>query len=253
MSKIGNVIEAVKLLQNWPLYFADRLRLVRGRYIVYVLRDGTRYRLRPNGMDRIILHEVWVRKIYTPSGFEVRDNSVVVDIGAQVGMFTIFAAKQAGNGKVYAFEPEPENFELLRQNIELNGAANVIPAKKAVSERKGRATLFICKDNSGGHSLYGAENGAKIEVQTVSLKDIFEDNGLAKIDFLKMDCEGAEYGILLNCPDSILGRISRISMEYHNIDNKKNVSSLKKFLAGKGFEVKTKAFDDIVGMIYAKR
>ena len=74
----------------------------------------------------------------------VQDGMVVVDIGANIGYYTLIAAKLVGNkGIVYAFEPEPSNYELLCQNIAINGYTNVVPIEKAVSKTSGKTKLYV--------------------------------------------------------------------------------------------------------------
>jgi FkbM family methyltransferase len=128
----------------------------------------------------------------------VKEGMTVVDIGANVGYYTLLAARLVGPwGKVYAFEPSPENFALLSQNVEANGYKNVVLSPKAVSDRSGSAALHIDRASSGGHSLGGFRGGAdSVDVETVSLDDYFVGERQT-VDLLKMDAEGAEMSILV--------------------------------------------------------
>lgn len=100
---------------------------------------------------------------------------VCLDIGANVGYFTLIAAKLVGEkGKVFAFEPEPHNFDLLVKNIALNGYDNVTPVQKAISNKNGKAKLFLNTFDGGGHTLARAaqndkffEGSIEVEVQTL--------------------------------------------------------------------------------------
>jgi FkbM family methyltransferase len=127
----------------------------------------------------------------------VKEGMTVVDIGANVGYYTLLAARLVGpKGRVYAFEPSPENFNLLSRNVEANGYKNVILIPKAVSDRTGTAILRIDRASSGGHSLSSFRGGAdSIEVETISLDDYFACSR-ETIGVLKMDAEGAEVAIL---------------------------------------------------------
>jgi FkbM family methyltransferase len=140
-----------------------------------------------------------VRRRYEIELFEslVRPGMVILDVGANIGYFAVTAARNVGDsGKVYAFEPEPHNFELLRKNLELNGIANVTTVKKAVSDSDSSRVLFVSRYNLGSHS-FSSDNApdseGSVEVETVTL-DGFRasvmDGGGA--DLLKMDCQGAE-------------------------------------------------------------
>ncbi len=123
----------------------------------------------------------------------IKEGMTVVDIGAHIGYYTLIAASLVGkNGKVYAFEPEPENYSLLLKNIEVNGYQNVILVNKAVSNKMGTAKLFL--GTSALHSIVGSSiNDKYIQVETITLDNFFEKK--EKIDLIKMDAEGAEYMI----------------------------------------------------------
>jgi FkbM family methyltransferase len=127
----------------------------------------------------------------------VKEGMTVVDIGANIGYYTLLAARLVGpEGRVHAFEPSPENFALLSRNVDVNGYKNVVLIPKAVSDRSGTATLRIDRASSGGHSLSNFRGGAdSIEVETISLDDYFA-NGTETVGVLKMDAEGAEVAIL---------------------------------------------------------
>lgn len=126
----------------------------------------------------------------------VKEGMTVVDIGANVGYYTLLAARLTGpRGKVFAFEPNPQNFALLSRNVEANGYRNVVLVPKAVSDSSGTAALCIDRASSGGHSLSAFRGGADTaQVGTVSLDDYFAGDRTV-IDVLKMDAEGAEMAI----------------------------------------------------------
>jgi FkbM family methyltransferase len=128
---------------------------------------------------------------------EIKTGQTVLDIGANIGYYTLIAAKLVGpRGKVYAFEPDPDNFSLLKKNIESNGYTNVILANQAVSDKTKTAKLFLNKTNKGDHRLYDShDNRSSISVQTVKLDDFFKKLN-KKIDFIKMDIQGSEAGAL---------------------------------------------------------
>lgn len=122
----------------------------------------------------------------------------VVDIGANIGYYTLLAAELVGEkGKVFAFEPEPSNYDLLLRNVEINGYKNVTVVRKAVSNETGESSLFLSQKGFGQHSLYdSAGSGGTITVDAVSLDDFFEGEGYP-IDIIKIDIEGAEMAALL--------------------------------------------------------
>lgn len=126
----------------------------------------------------------------------VKEGDIVVDLGANIGYFSLLAARLVGNrGKVYAFEPEPVNYSLLLKNIELNEYANIVPVPRAVSNVSGRVKLFLDDKDTGAHTIYPHGRGESIEVQSVTLDEFFEDRE-QRIDVIKMDIEGAELAAL---------------------------------------------------------
>ena len=146
----------------------------------------------------------------------VKEGMVVVDIGANIGYYSLIGAKLVGkNGIVYAFEPEPSNYELLCKNAEVNGYANVVPVQKAVSNQRGVAKLWVNKaclvvssfsENnvlafSKGNVL---EKDSFVEVETITLDGFFEDTVKNnRVDIIKIDTQGAE-GLIVDGAEKIL-------------------------------------------------
>lgn len=124
---------------------------------------------------------------------EIWMGDVVLDIGANIGYYTLIFAKLVGeNGKVYAFEPDPTNFALLEKNVKTNGYENVILEQKAISNKNGKVKLYLGEDNKASHTIFDThDNRQSIEIEAIRLDDYFKnyDGG---IDFIKMDIEGAE-------------------------------------------------------------
>ncbi len=127
----------------------------------------------------------------------LRPGDTFVDVGANVGYFTLLAARAVGEeGRVFAFEPDPDNFELLARNIELNHLTNVVPVQRAVSDRCGPAQLYLSERNKGDHRIFPAgERRDSIEVLTVSLDSYLGDE--PDVDVVKIDTQGAEVPVLL--------------------------------------------------------
>lgn len=123
----------------------------------------------------------------------------VVDVGANVGHYTLEAARNVGEeGKVYAFEPEPRNFDLLCRNVNANGYRNVIPVRAALSDRAGTAGMILCGKNMGGHRIRGFAkddfSAESINVETMTLDECLGSRGV-RVDAIKMDAEGWEPAI----------------------------------------------------------
>ncbi|HKP72261.1 MAG TPA: FkbM family methyltransferase [Pyrinomonadaceae bacterium] len=144
-----------------------------------------------------------VNGVYEPFETEllrklVKPGDTVLDIGANIGYYTLILAELVGaTGKVYAFEPEPTNFELLRRNVELNGYKNVVLVRKATSNKNGSLRLYLCEDNKAMHRVYESHycGDGYVEIEAVRLDDYFAGRD-ERIDFIKIDIEGAEYAAL---------------------------------------------------------
>jgi FkbM family methyltransferase len=138
----------------------------------------------------------------------VKPGDTVVDAGANVGYYTLIASRLVGDeGKVYAFEPEPESFALLQKNVRLNGLTNVVLEQKALSNRKGVIKLFIATRNKGDHRIYQPEGESRrsVDVEAVRLDEYFEGQG-RRIDVLKTDTQGADGLILEGMTGLLEGR-----------------------------------------------
>ena len=130
-----------------------------------------------------------------------RTRKLVIDIGANIGYFTLIAAREIGTkGKVLCFEPEEENFSLLLQNIQINRLNNtVIAENKAISDKNGTTYLNIDPRTKGCHSIVFSKNGwTKSQCETVTLDDYLIDfsENHPVVDLIKIDAEGAEFNIL---------------------------------------------------------
>ena len=247
-------VRVIKGVRNWPSFFVDLSRLTgRREPFVVKLRDGMRLLARYPSEDRSVIHEVVLNREYAPEGFEIGRHDTIVDIGAHIGAFTITSARSAREGIVYAFEPVDANYELLLRNIELNKLKNVVPTKMAVAKDTGKREMFVQEDATTGHSFHYRCNRNPVVVDTTSLEDFVDRMSIKKIDLLKMDCEGAEYDILMNCPERIFSMIQRIGMEYHFCEDKKDPQILVDILKDNRFKVTMSNPKDWGGMIFATK
>lgn len=133
----------------------------------------------------------------------VKKDAVIIDIGAHIGLLSVILAQKAGpKGKVYAFEPTPSTFAVLEETVRINQQQQVVtPVNAAVAGENGKAVFYvtdIAAHNSNSLAdnkrNYGNERG--VEVDLVSVDSFKASQRLAKIDFIKIDAEGAEYAVL---------------------------------------------------------
>lgn len=163
---------------------------------------------------------------------KLKNEDIFVDIGAHIGWFTLLASKYVGdNGHVYAFEPEPNNFELLNNNVELNGFKNITAIQKAIIDKSETLNFYLSKHNTGNHRIYDINNGRTfIKVQSTSLDEYFKANN-NKIDFIKIDIQGAEIRALRGMSE-ILKKNKRLKMyiEFWPWGIKKDTQDPKEFI-----------------------
>lgn len=142
----------------------------------------------------------------------VEPDQAVVDIGANIGYYTlIFARIVSPSGRVFAFEPDIDNFNLLHKNIEVNKYENVVLIQKAVSNHTGESKLYLDRFSNLDHRLYKSSNDDKgVSIRTVRLDDYFNQMDI-QIDFIKIDIQGAE-GLALEGMMTILERNQNIKI-----------------------------------------
>lgn len=163
-----------------------------------------------NPDDRVVTPWFWAGRPWEENETlwfvqSIKPGDVVVDVGANVGYYTLIAGKLVGDtGRVYAFEPDPQGFELLRRNVQLNGLTNVVLEQKAASNETGTLKLFLAEENKGDHRVYNpeGENRRSVTVDAVRLDDYFEGRE-ASVDFVKVDTQGAEYAILAGMQETL--------------------------------------------------
>jgi FkbM family methyltransferase len=150
----------------------------------------------------------WIQEVLRPG-------DVFVDVGANIGWYTVIGAREVGpRGRVYAFEPDPEAFELLQRNVRANGLHNVVLEQKAVSDAPGTLKLFIAGENKGDHRIYQPEGESRpsVEVEAVTLDEYFKDPA-ASVDCIKVDTQGAEL-VILKGSRGLIQRSESIAMVY---------------------------------------
>jgi len=164
--------------------------------------------------------------------YKINEGDVIVDAGAFVGAFAIYAAKIVGErGKVIAFEPDKDNYTMLLRNIYLNRLNNIIPINKGLWSES--TTLKFRSSNGENSSLFFTDNQScnLTEVDVVSLDDELRALNIGKLDFIKMDIEGAEIEAIRGAKE-ILGKneVNLAIASYHIIDGEPTHIKLRKLL-----------------------
>jgi FkbM family methyltransferase len=172
--------------------------------------------------------------------YSLKPGDTVVDCGAYIGEFTLYAGAAVGlTGKVIAFEPDAGIYKKLLANIELNGLKNVITVNKGLWSKDG--VLKFVGDNIKGYSFMSAGNAADaVDVPVASLDNELARLGIAQVNFIKADIEGAELEFIKGAAKTFSGgSIKAAIASYHTIDGKKTFLELEKMLTQLGYNPET--------------
>ena len=216
----------------------------------YIFRNGFRM-VDTAGTLAGTIAVVFIRREY---GL-VENCDVIVDIGANMGCFAVFVAAHSPNARVYCYEPEPRNFAALNHNITLNSLTSRIVSFQAAVAANVADREMVFGESPLNSLIPGFVDGVREMVKCTTLHDILETNDLDNVDLLKMNCEGAEYETFANCDPHDLERISRIRVEYHNLNSpKQNGEWLRHFFEEHGYSIERfTRYRGISGFIWAAR
>ncbi len=225
--------------------------LIKKQEIMFHTKTNRNIKIRRDSTDLMALTHVWLIEEYKYPDFEIRETDTVIDIGAHVGLFTLYASQFCNRGKIFSYEPMKENYKILVDNVKNNNLVNIKTFNLAVSNSQS-VKLYI-NDDESGHSMFSKSSNF-ITVKSISLEDIFNQNNIQECNFLKLDCEGAEYEIIENLPAEFFEKIEKIVIEYHMADSHPELlSKMKKDLENRNYKIKTKKLFSDIGFLYAKR
>jgi FkbM family methyltransferase len=209
----------VSICKDWPAAILGRLNInTADTPLPLRLRNGLNVSVEPGSMDVQVLVEIFGEREYIPSfysnGYE--EARLIIDIGANKGMFTLFAASTFPNAMVHAYEPDPRLFAELESNVSRNHfEARCRPHNCAIWNRQGSVDFVPAHPTNRGRGAVVDRQGATrtIDVEAVSLTDILREHRV--VDLLKMDIEGGEYEVILGTSPEELRAIRFIALEYH--------------------------------------
>jgi len=209
--------------------------------------------------------EIFKSGQYRRRGFELRPGDVVVDIGANIGMFALWAEPQIPGGQLVCIEPNPSALECLRKNVDHNALRNVTIVAAAVGNEAGtmellchptwealahNATIDVPWFNGSWvgkvtrrlvervlQNASQSEAAKLIVAKQLPLSHIMDEHGVTTIDFLKIDSEGGEYEILRGIGAAQWARIERVVIEYHEFGRGRDHRELVGILRDNGFDV----------------
>jgi FkbM family methyltransferase len=223
-------------IRNWPLVVVVFLGMpIAKPFMIQLRQSGLRFKVR-NAMDVWIVKETCLDREYERISTPAQADWKIVDIGAGLGDFSLDVARECPTCVIHAYEPSPESFGLLEENLHLNSITNVTTFAEAINSTGRAVALDISRAAAVQHSIVAVSQDGTVLVPATTLEAVL-DRLAGPCDLLKMDCEGAEYEILLTATDSALRRIRRIVMEYHNNCAGHDHQELIDYLQEKGFRV----------------
>jgi FkbM family methyltransferase len=186
---------------------------------VYVKEHDYRYYCRLEDFNPG--REVDIQKLFRP-----KEGDIVVDVGAHIGKYTIIASKMVGSeGKIIAIEAHPDNYRILKQNIELNKLKNVIALNYAVHSKETMVKLYESGQEKG-FTIYNTimtdrttpNNQKYIEIKAKTLDSLLLKHGINQVNWIKIDVEGAELEVLRGATDLLSsGKDTSLLIEIHNL------------------------------------
>lgn len=212
---LTSLVEGITNYGN-PFHIAVR-RLIGRNGEMWIADRASGVRVRATVRSYQMFGETWYLRDYDISSCPIREDDVIIDIGANQGFFSCYAASKGAY--VHAFEPFVESYTRLKANIEINSFSSRIAASQvAVSPNSGRSLLYSSPQLGGGANTLVEEFGKNLdqveanEVETKTLDDILDEIA-SPVRLCKMDCEGSELGILGALKSA--SRVESFAIEFH--------------------------------------
>jgi FkbM family methyltransferase len=240
-NKLRTIIEIVRRIENWPTAIALRLFRRRPGLRLLAFRQGINIACRRETRDWDVIHELFFAGSYRRAFQYLRkqsDTPSVLDIGGNIGLFSLLAASFHAKARVISFEPGPPNYNLFEINLLANPSLKdrIELRKKAVGGIARLTEWFFDQENPGGSGLFSKE-GPRYPVEIVSFANLIRSMP-EPAALVKIDIEGAEYEILRNTPAETWQRIRAISLELHDDpEQKMSQSEFLGRLESYGFQI----------------
>lgn len=227
------------------------------------------------GEAALIYNEVIVQGEYFQNGLSLAGARCVFDVGANIGIFTIAVKQHAPDAAVYAFEPIPDTFRVLEENVRSLECSDVHLYNVAIDAQDHSEKTFTFFPHMPGNStvdrslkddnkpvmdqIFGKDaadfmyQSETRTVQTRTLSSVLREQGISEVDYLKIDVEGGELGVLDGIEEADWPAFRQIAIEAHTPQLRDQVSEI---LAQHGFDVYTDLGLSAAGgaaLLYAKR
>jgi FkbM family methyltransferase len=238
-NKLHRYAAIVRETSNWPTYLAFKAGLHRGRFFTFQMRDGSDYTVekRMIGPFRECFFDDQYFSRLDLSSFP--ESPLIIDIGANVGFSALYFFRLFPHAVVHSFEPMPFLQRALHERRANYPGVAWHLHDFGIWKEDGELELFTTHVDdftsvSGLVRLHDTVHRVKVPVRR--LDSFLEQQAISRVDLLKLDCEGAEYGILFSLPETIWGRIANIALETHDTDEWKT-RDMVDFLRARGYEV----------------
>lgn len=210
--------------------------------IIATLRDES---------DQSVFEEIFKDRLYRAAEPILKQAKTIIDVGAHIGFFAIYARALNPAAKIFCLEPEPENFVLLEKNLQQNKIKAKIFQTALSADEKDETDLYI-SENSHNHTTVQS-NLKSIKVKAVTVSNFFAKNKIIGADVVKLDIEGGEFPILSSWDENVYKKIKSIVMEYHEDKNHK-AKTLEDILGSNGFSIQkfVSPFDKRFGLLIAR-
>ncbi len=207
------------------------------------------YRENTSDME-VILHS-FQNEIFLIPEYSPKNGDVILDVGAYIGTFSLNLGSKLKGAKIFAIEPCKDTFSYLKKNIKENALTNVRAFETALSDRKGTTELYYGHDH-WGHSITKAFSDRSVTVETDTLENFMRANGICRCDFMRFNCEGAEFRIILNTPRECLQKVKLMLVLYHtDFVTDHSESDLIDYLESCNFSVRVRNRDQHRGWLVA--
>jgi len=217
-NKFKTALDAVRRIENWPAAWNLRLRRHQNGLTLLRFRDGMNVVCRGNTRDWDVVHELMFAGGYARAFEFLRGNrgrKAVLDLGGNIGLFSLLAAAQSPELQLHAYEPGPPNYRLFEMNRLANPqlSERIILHREAVAGETRETKWFFDEKNPGGSSLFATE-GASFDVRITAFADVVASM-TDTIALAKIDIEGAEFELIERTPAAVWEKIPAISLELH--------------------------------------
>lgn len=221
ISRGARYLEALRRLGN-PAHALFWRIFGKADDVMTVVDRRTRIRCRCTVGSYHMFGSTWYSHDYDVPHVPIRQGDIVLDIGANQGFFTCYAAHRGA--RVYAFEPNPESYDRLVSNVESNRLTEQVVARPwAISDREGLAELLVSRELGGGMTTINPEFARNtrfvvrktLEVATYTLAQVFDFFSLPAVRLCKIDAEGSEIAILRTLTTKHLAMIDSFAAEIH--------------------------------------